>query len=891
MKTPPSSDSADASPGGVRLTPKAERLRQCLAANDARIRSTDLDIGEAIVRERTAIYTAAIADWAAEQQAAFGYDRPFAVAALGGTGRQEVTPCSDRDIAILFEDDVESPGTLPFVRELKRQTEESDDFRRRHGFTIAPQPRGRADLADLREKDLNSFLDILPIYDPGGLAESFRQTIRETYDPFEHFLHVRSLWRRLWERAGAMAEAVREVDLKNDVLRLFLSGVWTLGGKDFEHSHAVYARIAADDPRILDAYHFLLRLRCWIQLSRTTRGPATALGNHPEDVMRYEDFERLGDWLGTDAPERDRLEFGNAVRARILDARRRIAMFARGVIEGELRPGRRISPGHPVALGAGGLYHAEPETCVTDGDHSRAALRLLLMAQRYELPVDPSELQTTFQHAGDWLVPVPELAALFLEPRGSLATTFDFLSRIPGAEDRLFPGYGQFESSLDERVMTEQLTLRGPLEREKMRALEADRREGQRLLAEDPRPERYTDVAYAIRVEVEAALLTDEQLAAVKLAIKTKRLPVTADDLAARDDPARSLVDRFSSGFSGIPIADYYPQSFAAADFPAPVLDLARFLVENRRTFREIVDAGLIDDAAVTELLQRCGGDRDRLRALYVFTHADRHAWKSPTRHPARFFNIRELYAKARMPAERRYDPDALLQDAGYADAESQTILKDFGEDFYKGIYRHYAVRFGGYLLKLNREGRSAKPRVTTIAEGPARLLGVAALDDRGLAASITGALWKRGVRLQQAHLFCATNHRLALDFFHLAPKIGPDGEPTYPCGPDLSEAVAQAITDRLHIDPADETDLPGNRRDLTLTEWRPGLCRLRAESDGEVGALLYGLCLKATLRLRADIHGLTAHAGRLGARVSLYLSLPKGLSLDAARAVLEEWQ
>ncbi|MCB1087805.1 MAG: hypothetical protein KDM63_12220, partial [Verrucomicrobiae bacterium] len=109
MKTPPSSASDDASPGDAALSPEAERFRRLIEANDARIQSTDLDIGEAIVRERTAIYTSAIAEWAAEQQAALGFDRPFAVVALGGTGRQEVTPCSDLDIAFLFEGRIDAP--------------------------------------------------------------------------------------------------------------------------------------------------------------------------------------------------------------------------------------------------------------------------------------------------------------------------------------------------------------------------------------------------------------------------------------------------------------------------------------------------------------------------------------------------------------------------------------------------------------------------------------------------------------------------------------------------------------------------------------------------------------------------------------------------------------
>ncbi|MCB1085872.1 MAG: hypothetical protein KDM63_02405, partial [Verrucomicrobiae bacterium] len=58
----------------------------------------------------------------------------------------------------------------------------------------------------------------------------------------------------------------------------------------------------------------------------------------------------------------------------------------------------------------------------------------------------------------------------------------------------------------------------------------------------------------------------------------------------------------------------------------------------------------------------------------------------------------------------------------------------------------------------------------------------------------------------------------------------------------------------------------------------------------GDVGALLYGLCLKATLRLNADIHGLAAHTGRRGGWVSVYLSLPKGLGLDEAREIAEGW-
>ena len=108
----------------------------------------------------------------------------------------------------------------------------------------------------------------------------------------------------------------------------------------------------------------------------------------------------------------------------------------------------------------GGLRDASTPDRVTDHDKSRVALGMMLASQRYGVPINPAELGTTFRNAGDWLVPVPELADLFYEPRGSLADSFKFLSQFDGAEDRLFPGYAKYETSLDERVMVERETLR-----------------------------------------------------------------------------------------------------------------------------------------------------------------------------------------------------------------------------------------------------------------------------------------------------------------------------------------------------------------------------------------------------------------------------------------------
>lgn len=60
--------------------------QQFIAENDALILSPRLDHGRAITTARTAIHTTLVAAWAEEQQQRLGYDKPFAVVALGGTG-------------------------------------------------------------------------------------------------------------------------------------------------------------------------------------------------------------------------------------------------------------------------------------------------------------------------------------------------------------------------------------------------------------------------------------------------------------------------------------------------------------------------------------------------------------------------------------------------------------------------------------------------------------------------------------------------------------------------------------------------------------------------------------------------------------------------------------
>jgi hypothetical protein len=855
------------------LGPRAafERLT---AENDALIRGPALDNGRALAIARSAIYTELVADWAAAQREAFGYDRPFAVVALGGTGRAEMAPCSDNDFAFLFEDALEGNA---FLLALQGQVMHDRTFLDRCGFICQALPFQLDDVPTLEGKQLNAFLDVRPVYDPHGLTAVFRERIRATFDPFKHFLHVRGFWKDQWEQASRACERLDRFDIKNDGLRVFLAGIWTLAGQRFLHSHEIYA--ALEDPRDLEAYDFLLRIRAFIHLRQRGRHRPLGGGNHAEDVLGFEDFTAFGDLLGPEADERARFEYANEVRARLLAARRRVARFAKGIIEQELKQGRPVGPAHPIVYGPGGLYHATAPDCATSRERSRAALSLLLASQRYGVPIDPAETQRTFRNAGDWLVRVPELSALVYEPRGSLADSFAFLAQFEGVEDRLFPGYAKFEVSLDARVMAERQSLRGALEREKLRALERYVAEGRARLGRAIGRTPLNELPLEDLVAVEAALLDADHLAAVRLALKTKRLPFTPEDAAVRDDATRPLHERYATGVSEIPLDQYYEPYRDECDFTAETIRLVTFLLTHRRTFKARAETGLNDEQQVRDFVTAFE-DEARLRMLFVFTRADHAEWESPAREPARWFNIRELYLKAMRTFRPGLDPFAALEAAGYS-PDQLAILKDFGEAFFGGVYRQHANRFGAHLLRLAEPAESTGPRADVLRDGECVMVAVAAHDYRGLAATLSGAFWHEGVELRQAHLFSAARHGLALDFFH----VGPTGRPL---GKGLTQAIEAAIREQRYIGEAHAADLPRLNGTVSLGEWRPGLYCLRLESNGPGDGLIYALTYQVFRHLEGNIFGLTAHTARGKTYVSVYHTLPH-LSLAQAQAIVAD--
>jgi hypothetical protein len=330
---------------------------------------------------------------------------------------------------------------------------------------------------------------------------------------------------------------------------------------------------------------------------------------------------------------------------------------------------------------------------------------------------------------------------------------------------------------------------------------------------------------------------------------------------------------------SDIPLDDYFAPYHSAGGFPEETVRIARLLVARRRVFKERAETPN-DALQVREFAQLCGNE-EFLRALFVFTCADRAHWESERDDPARWFNSRELYFKTMMRFRPGWDPALRIQMLGCSENEAG-ILRDFGEDFWGGEYRQHASVFATTLATLAEQPAPGGSKVIVLSDGAAPIIGVAARDYRGLAASITGALWHQGIDLRQAHLFSAMHHGLALDFFHLLPGGKPWGR-------ELVRAIEEAIRTQSCIADRDEAILPRLSGRTTLREWRPGQYCLRHETRTESGGLVYALAYKVFRHLRGNIFGLVAHAARGSAFVSAYHSLPPDLPLSHAQHIVAE--
>lgn len=155
--------------------------------------------------------------------------------------------------------------------------------------------------------------------------------------------------------------------------------------------------------------------------------------------------------------------------------------------------------------------------------------------------------------------------------------------------------------------------------------------------------------------------------------------------------------------------------------------------------------------------------------------------------------------------------------------------------------------------MRLVEEPEHSSPKAGILRDGTSTIMGIAARDYRGLAATISGTLWHQSSDVRQAHLFSAMHHRLALDFFHVAPG-------DRPLSLDVTRFVEDAIRRQLFVANSDAPGMPRIAGVASLREWRHGLHCLRFETAEDAGGLVYVLTHRIFRHLRGDIFGMKAH-------------------------------
>jgi hypothetical protein len=405
--------------------------------------------------------------------------------------------------------------------------------------------------------------------------------------------------------------------------------------------------------------------------------------------------------------------------------------------------------------------------------------------------------------------------------------------------------------------------------------------EGKQMLAQAVSEAKLKNVAMNLSVEVEAASLDADHLAAVKLALKTKRLPVIPDDLEARKNTKRPLHERLSTGISGIPLDEYFTPHLEKGGFSAETLELTRFLIRYRNAFRELARVGFNPEEQVEEFVHICGSEA-WLRALYVFTQADQAAWTPAELHSAHRpegFNIRELYVKAMAHHHPPLKMENQLVNAGFT-PDQLDLFQDL-RGVFNGAYSRHSPRFCYHLVEL-AEDPNRGPLVKLISDGPSTILGVAARDYRGLAATITGALAQWNIPLIQAHLFSAKRYGLALDFFHVALEDRSQGT-------TLAKQLQALIQEEPKLEESATSLPPLPKGTFTLRPWDDeGRFQLHVVTKNQSIGLIHALIYRIYHDLEGNIFGLSAYTARDTAYISVYHSLPDHLSWEAAEAIVK---
>ncbi|MFT7616008.1 MAG: putative nucleotidyltransferase [Candidatus Woesearchaeota archaeon] len=298
--------------------------------------------------------------------------------AIGGFGRDELTPLSDLDLAYIEIE--QTPKTVTKLLE-NLATILTEDFGKHHQNTIIQRSIGN--LQSLEPRDWNSLTDIAPLYESALFDIAVRE-LRGAYNSRSRIAQVAGSWKKRQEIPVANS---LEFNIKEDAggIRDLQIALWMATTSKFASPKDHYPKLPKD---IYDALGILHFARCYAHLTENS------------DTLTPKGFKRF------------QKRYGDGGLATLLEARRKTKSFAQGFRHKLIENGIEVGDG--ISYTQAGLKPKNREP--------RQILNILSLSQEGGLDIDQSLAQESFAD----FQPTAQYKSLF----GSVGLLYDTLRKI-----------------------------------------------------------------------------------------------------------------------------------------------------------------------------------------------------------------------------------------------------------------------------------------------------------------------------------------------------------------------------------------------------------------------------------------------------------------------------
>ncbi|MDP3882263.1 MAG: hypothetical protein Q8Q31_05290 [Nanoarchaeota archaeon] len=821
---------------------RAATFHHFSALNNADFLDIDLFNGRKIAQGRTKLHELIIEDWFLSFLARHEYERPVALIMHGGSGREEMVLYSDVDVDFLFDGDVSENN--PFIKSLVEEMYpqpglQIGNFEKECGFAMHCQQRNFDDLRDpvkFNARQINSFLDARPVYDPQGILPQALEVVKNHSSHFEQFVHNLHLWEEICEKFPHSWDNLHEFNIKEGRggLRQVQSAMRIPFIERWISVSQAYKEIADSHPDFMESVDLMIKIRGWLHARRervrrieareNNKAPCSVNSQYLKkvDTLSYEDYQAFGDHFGAEAQERylhARRIIETTSEARVGAARKRGCQHGR------------------LTLGLQGLYvHVAPKR----EERMSELFELLRASQSKDLPIDISELHEKFMGMRSSRGSLPEFAELFYIP-GKLSQSLEVLARLNLYND-LLPGSREWEASSAQKGHRGQFLTSTAFARQKVATYEEIKAVDESSLP--PVDVSLPKITKELPSEVEAAVL---------LAFLTKRLP----------QKTKTSPREYLSQLPG---------------FTERTTDIASCILENHDFLLREVGTHLNSPAFAEQVAKRFPS-ADHFKALYLFSRIDQ-AKKDETAHL--WPMVDELYPKVlasflsedeRSRAMRNLQPKLGANIA--FEEEDLPLVEDLGRDVLEGRYGHLAV---SWIPKFGKVRDSGEPIVDLARVDSGFELRVACQDYKGLMAVISGQCLEFNADIRQVYAYTLPQHGLVFDVFTLAPSADKIKRDTFLL--DLKKAISS----RIFIGRDPYKILHGLEREVCVDDMEDGgLLRLSLKATENRIGVLFASTYLLYRELGANIYAAKVFVDERGATNSIFFKPGEGIDFYLA--------